>query len=206
MTMMVFSPNWLGDAVMALPAVSDIRRHQPARRLVVAARPGVAGLWTIVAGVDEVVVIPRARGAARWRTLGENAGALRQDWPRIPLPDSKGLLLASAELGRKVADLLDPETEVGGVTGGNVRPELRVIGVPTRSDGRPLNAQAGDMAVTAGWGHAGRGASPCRAKERSTPDLGQKKSGRPSGKGLRPWASAQSRRWLSWGSRRWTSI
>ena len=77
MTAMVFSPNWLGDAVMALPAVSDIRRHQPTRRLVVAARPGVAGLWRMVAGVDEVVVIPRARGAARWRTLGEHAGALR---------------------------------------------------------------------------------------------------------------------------------
>ena len=36
MRVMVFSPNWLGDAVMALPAVSDIRRHQPTRRLVVA--------------------------------------------------------------------------------------------------------------------------------------------------------------------------
>jgi heptosyltransferase-2 len=77
MTVMVFSPNWLGDAVMALPAVSDIRRHQAARRLVVAARPGVAGLWKIVAGVDDVVVTPAARGAARWRTLGENADALR---------------------------------------------------------------------------------------------------------------------------------
>jgi hypothetical protein len=87
----------------------------------------------------------------------ENSGALRQDWPRIPLPDSKELLLASAELGRKVADLLDPETEVAGVTGGSVRPELRVMGVPTRIDGRPLNDKAGDLAVTAGWGHAGRG-------------------------------------------------
>jgi hypothetical protein len=79
------------------------------------------------------------------------------DYPRIPLPDSKELLLASAELGRRVADLLDPETEVDGVTAGNVRPELKVIGVPMRSDGRPLNEQAGDLAVTAGWGHAGQG-------------------------------------------------
>jgi heptosyltransferase-2 len=77
MTVMVFSPNWLGDAVMALPAVADIRRDERTRRLVVAARPGVAGLWTMVAGVDEVAVIPRARGAARWHTLGENAEALR---------------------------------------------------------------------------------------------------------------------------------
>ena len=77
MTVMVFSPNWLGDAVMALPAVADIRRHDPAARLVVAARPGVAGLWKIVAGVDDVVVIPRAGGTARWRVLGENAAAIR---------------------------------------------------------------------------------------------------------------------------------
>jgi len=78
MTVLVFSPNWLGDAVMALPALSDIRRHHATRRLVVAARPGVAGLWKIVAGVDEVVIIPRASGAARWRTLGENTEALRR--------------------------------------------------------------------------------------------------------------------------------
>jgi heptosyltransferase-2 len=78
MNVVVFSPNWLGDAVMALPAVADIRRHEATRRLTVAARPSVAGLWEIVAGVDNVVAIPPARGAARWRTLGENAEALRR--------------------------------------------------------------------------------------------------------------------------------
>ncbi|MFO7693649.1 MAG: lipopolysaccharide heptosyltransferase II [Vicinamibacterales bacterium] len=77
MKVIVFSPNWLGDAVMALPAVADIRRHPPVQRLAVAARPGVAGLWKIVAGVDEVVVIPHAKGMARWRTLRQNADALR---------------------------------------------------------------------------------------------------------------------------------
>ena len=78
MTVLIFSPNWLGDAVMALPAVSDVRRHEATRRLVVAAHPGLAGLWKIVAGVDDVVVIPRARGAARWRTLRVNAETLRR--------------------------------------------------------------------------------------------------------------------------------
>ena len=87
----------------------------------------------------------------------ENRSGFRLDWPRIPLPDSKELLLASAELGRKVADLLDPEIEVDGVTGGSVRPELKVIGVPMRIDALPLNEETGDLAVTAGWGHAGQG-------------------------------------------------
>ena len=45
----------------------------------------------------------------------ENAGALRQDWPRIPLPDTKEALLASAALGRQIAALLDTETDVGAV-------------------------------------------------------------------------------------------
>ena len=27
MTVLVFAPNWLGDAVMALPAIADVRRH-----------------------------------------------------------------------------------------------------------------------------------------------------------------------------------
>ncbi|MBN1628921.1 MAG: DNA methyltransferase, partial [Thermoleophilia bacterium] len=87
----------------------------------------------------------------------ENSSALRLDWPRIPLPNTKDLLLASAELGRTVADLLDPETDVDGVTTGVIRPEMKVIGVATRVGGGNLDPQAGDLAVTAGWGHAGQG-------------------------------------------------
>jgi hypothetical protein len=89
--------------------------------------------------------------------LAENVDGIRLDWPRIPLPDSKELLLASAELGRKVADLLDPETEVDGVTSGSLRPELKVIGVASRVGGGNLNEGTGDLAITAGWGHAGQG-------------------------------------------------
>ena len=44
-----------------------------------------------------------------------------------------------------------------GVTSGKLRPELQAIGVITRVGGGPLNPAAGDLAVTAGWGHAGKG-------------------------------------------------
>ena len=79
----------------------------------------------------------------------ENSGALRQDWPRVPLPKSREALLASAELGRQVAALLDTETPVDGVTKGKPRPELKAIAelsCPGKSD----------LKVTAGWGHAGQ--------------------------------------------------
>jgi predicted helicase len=87
----------------------------------------------------------------------ENAGAVRQDWPRIPLPASKDALQASAELGRQVAALLDPETPVPGVTTGAIRPELKTIAVVSRVGGGPLDVAAGELALTAGWGHGGKG-------------------------------------------------
>ena len=89
--------------------------------------------------------------------LRENAGALRQDWPRIPLPGTRDALLASTELGRTVAALLDVEEPVDAVTTGPVRHELRPLGVLTSVSGSQLDPSAGDLAVTAGWGHAGKG-------------------------------------------------
>ena len=54
---LVLSPNWLGDAIMALPAIADVKRHVGAARLVVAARPAVADVFRLAPYVDEVVVL-----------------------------------------------------------------------------------------------------------------------------------------------------
>jgi lipopolysaccharide heptosyltransferase II len=51
----VLAPNWLGDAVMALPAMADLRRHFSGTRLVVAARASVSSLFTLVPGIDSIV-------------------------------------------------------------------------------------------------------------------------------------------------------
>jgi len=85
----------------------------------------------------------------------ENAGALRQDWPRIPLPDSQELLAGSAQLGRQVSLLFDSESPVKGVTVGDIRLEHRLSGVTMRVGGG--NLKESDLALTAGWGHAGKG-------------------------------------------------
>ena len=87
----------------------------------------------------------------------ENADGIRQDWPRVPLPHSRDLLLASAALGVQVAALLDTEFPVPGVTSGTIRPELRSLAVISRVGGGALAPDAFDLALTAGWGHAGKG-------------------------------------------------
>jgi hypothetical protein len=98
----------------------------------------------------------------------ENAGALRQDWPRIPLPGTRELLEASAALGRQVADLLDPETKVRGVTTETIRGELRIIAAIASASAKRLDPTAGDLAVTAGWGHAGKGGVTMPGRGRAT--------------------------------------
>jgi hypothetical protein len=93
--------------------------------------------------------------APRYRR--ENAGALRQDWPRIPLPNSKDELKDSAEVGRKLSALLDPEASVSGINAGNIRSEVKEICSISREGGGSLNPEAGDLDVNAGWGHRGKG-------------------------------------------------
>jgi heptosyltransferase-2 len=63
---LIFAPNWLGDAVMALPAIADVRRGSPQATIVVAAREGVAPLFGMVGDVDEVIALgPLAKSIGR---------------------------------------------------------------------------------------------------------------------------------------------
>ncbi len=105
--------------------------------------------------------------APAYRT--ENAGALRQDWPRVPLTDSGHKLRQSAALGREVAALLDVETPVPGVTTGRIREELKPIAVFKRLDGKPARPESGDLDLTAGWGHGGKGGVTMPGKGRLAP-------------------------------------
>ena len=105
-----------------------------------------------------------------------NAGAMRMEWPRIPVPHWSELSARSgtgeAEMaakvdeasesladtvvrGRELAALLDPEMPVSGVTTGQLRPEIAAIAVPATTHGR--NMFGDDFGLTAGWGHFGSG-------------------------------------------------
>ncbi len=73
-------------------------------------------------------------------------------WPRLKVPETKATLLASTELGKQVAALLDTETPLVGVDAGKIRPDLVKIAVVTRLTKDTLN-----LSLTAGWGHGGKG-------------------------------------------------
>lgn len=80
----------------------------------------------------------------------ENAGALRMDWPRVPIPADANTLRASADLGATLATLLDPEAPARGVSTGALRPGLRTLGLPAKRGGKTL--ETADLALTPGWG------------------------------------------------------
>jgi predicted helicase len=87
----------------------------------------------------------------------ENQGALRQDWPRIPLPRDAQILKASAKLGRQIASLLDVDCKIKGVCEPPIRDELQFTAVIQGGGKGPVNPDKGDLELRAGWGHAGKG-------------------------------------------------
>ena len=150
-----FFPAWLLDQGLGLDSSGEQRRpnlSDAAQRYLDRLGLGVEDLFHHVLAV---LHNPSYREA--------NAGALRMEWPRIPLPgwpdgDTSGAaeeLAASAARGRELAALLDSETPVPGVTTGALRPEMAAIAVPSTTDGG--NMAGDDFSVTAGWGHFGQG-------------------------------------------------
>src|SRR5262245_58551191 len=89
--LVVVAPNWLGDAVMALPAIADLRRTLPAAKLAVAARASIAPLFTLVSGVDEVVTF----GDRAWWPEIARALSARSFDAAVLLPNSFRSALAA---------------------------------------------------------------------------------------------------------------
>jgi heptosyltransferase-2 len=78
----VRATNWLGDAVMSLPAIRAIRQIFPEAHLAVVARPSLADLYTREPAIDRVIPYPAQPGwrggpRAAWKARREFAGLLR---------------------------------------------------------------------------------------------------------------------------------
>ena len=63
---LVVGVNWIGDAVMSMPALQAWRARRPCARLTMLVKPGLVPLWRMHAAPDEVVAIaPGSAGAVR---------------------------------------------------------------------------------------------------------------------------------------------
>ncbi len=65
MSIVILAPNWLGDAMFALPAIRDVRRHFAGRPLTVAARASIAPVFRAVPGIDHIKVLERKKEASQ---------------------------------------------------------------------------------------------------------------------------------------------
>ena len=77
--LMVRAPNWVGDAIISLPAVHALRQRYPKAELVVVAKPWVADIYRSQSWVSDVILYDskkRHRGPWRFRRL---VGALRRE-------------------------------------------------------------------------------------------------------------------------------
>lgn len=75
---LVRAPNWLGDAVMALPAMAALRAAFEGRTLILAAAPSIAPLFHEItpAAPDQVLVVEKATEAATLRTVDAGLAVL----------------------------------------------------------------------------------------------------------------------------------
>jgi len=101
MRVLVRTPNWLGDIVMALPVLDALRAHFPDEVLVAAAPRAFAPMLTAVPAVDQVV--PLRRDGRGWRALEAEAeaGQLRDGrFDRVVLvPNSFGAAWVARRAG-----------------------------------------------------------------------------------------------------------
>jgi heptosyltransferase II len=169
--LLIVAPNWLGDAVMALPAVTDARRQWPAARITVAARRSIAPLFALAPDVDEVITMEWRGKLLRRRELRGDCEQLRRVRAdaAILLPNafSAAWVVRQADIGERwgyASDLRRPLltravrkpgrtmhqgayyqhlTRALGIASGPLEPGLTIPG--------PVAAMAGALLQTHGW-------------------------------------------------------
>jgi predicted helicase len=81
--------------------------------------------------------------------LHENKDAIRNDWPRIPLPRTKEQLFYSAELGKRISELLELDEKEPKLL---ESPRYTSLANLRRIDDKQIDPRRGDLAISVGWG------------------------------------------------------
>src|SRR3984885_3480023 len=79
LNILIRATNWIGDAVMSLPAIRAIRNRYPDARITVLAKPWVAALYEGELSIDRVITLEAASGARDWKAKWDLARRLRNE-------------------------------------------------------------------------------------------------------------------------------
>ncbi len=79
MKLLVRATNWVGDAILSIPAMQAIRARWLAAEIIVLARPWVAGLYQGQDFVDRVIPLENAGGLRDFRAMETVAARLRAE-------------------------------------------------------------------------------------------------------------------------------
>jgi heptosyltransferase II len=66
---LIRGPNWVGDAVLAIPAMKAVREHFPRTEITLLVRPWVSGLFTSAPFIDKVWSEEKPSGLADWKRI-----------------------------------------------------------------------------------------------------------------------------------------
>src|SRR5688500_6600425 len=69
-SLLVRGTNWVGDCVVTIPALRELRRIFPQARISLLVKPWVAGVFEDADFIDELIVYERERKGV-WQTIGE---------------------------------------------------------------------------------------------------------------------------------------
>src|SRR5207248_7701648 len=67
---LIRSSNWLGDAVMSVPAVRAIKKGRPDAHVTILAPEKIAPIWKLVSEVDEILSLPNKSLVSAVRLIG----------------------------------------------------------------------------------------------------------------------------------------
>ena len=108
---LIRGPNWVGDAVLAIPALKAVRSNFPTAEITLLVRPWVAGLFTSAPFIDRVWTEEKPTKLGDWTRITRDIRAFEFDLALL-LPNSfeSALMMFLARIPKRIGYATDGRT------------------------------------------------------------------------------------------------
>ena len=80
MKIAVYSPNWVGDAALALPFIHKIKSKYPTAKIFVICKEWVSSIYVNNPNVDKLIIIPKEKTDGIFNTLRMGFSLIKEDF------------------------------------------------------------------------------------------------------------------------------